>query len=981
MGEWLSGIGDSISNALSGALNTVLESTIYKMFYSLEKGVCWLVEIFYEMFRVFSGMDDVTYNGESTKLIDVFFEHNTINTVYWGIALISIALCFAFTIAAVVRKTFDIDDKVQQSLGAILRSAFKSMITIFLIGFLMTKVLDGTGVLLERMTYLFDNADSVGEKSTVTFSDKDFATMARILDTIGNYSLNLSSNSTFNINSCFNEIRPDLLSLQEAGKFNVYYTTKDADGNEIQTWQSVLQSIVNSHSLTEDLKLDITYPSVSKAITEAMEILKVNDNLVPLKSYQRYYTPVKKAQMDRMLFLTGTMESAKNAEYNVHASVSDALRGPYYSGEKDMYDFETVRQDFDLSLGANSYITVFVMAYLLIKNLMIIILTCISRIFGLLVLYLVAPPIVASQPFDDGAKMKQWMTAFVIQTFGVFATIIGMRILMLFMPIVMSSKLVLFDNAFMNVIGKILLVWGAMEASNRANGMITGILANNAGMQAIHAGDMSGSIGKMGRDAMTAAKIGVGTAKAAGYGIYGIGKAGVGLVKGIGAVGSGVIGLSKWALGGSGSSSSGGNKSSSSKNKSVPGGNKSVPGGNKSVPGGNKSVPGGNKSVPGGSKGSFSENKNNSLKNNLPNRANTNTNTGPKIEMQDLSSKSSENSSLPTNQSEIGKEKKGGDEQLQGGNNNQSLPKNEGNKSVDDQQPEGNNNQSLPKNEGSKLIVDDQQPGGNDNQSLPQNEGKKTAETVSQNNPPVAGAKPVGAQDHPLGAAWSGSKKGKTDSKGNPKNAGGKKTANTTQNNGTKNQSLPKNEGSKPTGTVSQNNPPVAGAKPVGVQDHPLGAAWSGNAAKTDKKQGGTDSKSQPKNQNSSVGSVPLQSGNNSQSLPPNEGNRPIVSAPQSSAPQSSVSPSSAPQSSAPQSSVSPSSVPQSSVSQSSATQSSAQKGNVESTVAKPVNNASQGSRGSAPAQNSAPRKNPPPARSYPNAKPVKQGTDPLSNK
>jgi hypothetical protein len=141
----------------------------------------------------------------------------------------------------------------------------------------------------------------------------------------------------------------------------------------------------------------------------------------------------------------------------------------------------------------------------------IIIVNCIVRIFNLLFLYVIAPPIIAVSPLDDGGKFKQWLTAFIIQAFSVFATVISMRIFLIFIPIVMNPNLQLVENPVINTIGKLVMIWAGTVAIEKANGLLTGILADNAGWQSIMAGstaqDVKGStVGRLASAAETAAE-------------------------------------------------------------------------------------------------------------------------------------------------------------------------------------------------------------------------------------------------------------------------------------------------------------------------------------------------------------------------------------------------------------------------------------------------------------------------------------------
>ena len=112
-------------------------------------------------------------------------------------------------------------------------------------------------------------------------------------------------------------------------------------------------------------------------------------------------------------------------------------------------------------------------------------------------LYLISPLVFAVEPLDDGTKRKQWITAFVVQSMGIFGTVISMRVLMLFIPIISSPDLVLygtknggFGAGLINLIAKCFMILVGFEVVKKANGIISGILADSAGWQSIQAGDM-----------------------------------------------------------------------------------------------------------------------------------------------------------------------------------------------------------------------------------------------------------------------------------------------------------------------------------------------------------------------------------------------------------------------------------------------------------------------------------------------------------
>ena len=487
--DFLTDAFDTISDYASMGIQELLEATVYKWMYYLVCGLCKLVYYLDQMFQVFSGQTKVSYDGSKTFLINVFFQNHAISNVYWGMALLGIVLAFVVAVIAVARKMFDGRDKDQRSLGGILGSLAKSLLLIVSMNAIMVVVLYGTNILLQQITYVFDNAEDLDKKPSIDFTAEHYAAMGRILNTIGNYSMNPSFESTYNINSCFNEIRGDLNYLSEQGVFDFYYVTTDANGKEIDTWQSVVEEIAFSANLNRDLKLDIYYESVSRSIKNAKDIMEKNANFKPISHYERHRTqPVQNIPMDRYAFLVGTLSAAKSEKYNEKPSMTDGLRGPYYYGEKNIYDVNQVMKDFNFGFGAGgySYLINLLVVIAMVWNLAVIIFACVTRIFMLMVLYLIGPLIFAIEPLDDGEKRKQWTIAFSVQMFSVLGTVVAMRVLLLFIPIIIDSKLVLFESGVMDLLGKTVLLIGGFIVAKKASGVITGILANSAGMQSIN---------------------------------------------------------------------------------------------------------------------------------------------------------------------------------------------------------------------------------------------------------------------------------------------------------------------------------------------------------------------------------------------------------------------------------------------------------------------------------------------------------------
>ena len=491
-----------IGEKIQEGIDYILYNIIYAVFYYLEVVLCRAIGWMQDLFNVFSGITPASYYGKDEYLVNIFFGNRIVSAIYLGMAAIGITLVFAFALISVIKKAFDLDDKVKQSYGQIFRSMLRSILIIVSMNAIMMVSLMFTDALMRSLEQVFNRAPVAAEgASHIDYTNEQFAAMSRILNTVGNYSLNPSYKNRYNLNACYNEIRTDLKYLGDTGVFDFHYKNTDDNGKKANNWQYSLQKIAQAADYTQEWPADVYNDSLSNALTECMEILKTDPNFHPLESYDRdtLYFDGTEVTLDTTLFLIGTMgmgdtAAARTDMYNKSPNMFDNVRGPYYNGEKSIYDLDTVNQDFDISFTKTNYLVVYFGAYVLIVNMALIIVNCIVRIFNLLFMYLIAPPIVATMPLDDGQKFKQWTTAFIVQLLSVFATIISMRVFLIYIPIIMDPELKLSDSAALNIIGKLIMIWAGAKGVEKANGILTGILTDNAGAQSLMAGDMSSAL-------------------------------------------------------------------------------------------------------------------------------------------------------------------------------------------------------------------------------------------------------------------------------------------------------------------------------------------------------------------------------------------------------------------------------------------------------------------------------------------------------
>lgn len=480
-----------------GWLVRALFDWVFVLFFGLLQGLLYIVSFVGKFFDLFAGTSKVLYKGNADFLINIFFAHDGVGNAFWAMALIAIVMAFGFCIVSVSRKVTDVSGTVKQSLGQIFSNFIRCLLIILMLNAVALVTVNASNVLLDRINFALSNASVLNrDGKEKTFTNEEYAAMTKILSTVANYSVNPSADSRYNVNSCFNAVRQDLLALSVNGFFDYDYPLDDNGHN---TWQSALALLSTSADLTKDLSLDTYYAETANAFKTIVQELKNNPNFAPVQTARVNTSGA--ITTDNLIFLITGMEAANNKQFN-NGKMDDALRRGYWNNAntgstdtaKSYMNLKQVRSDFDI--WKINYFVGYVASLTFILIMLICIFTFIVRLFNLLLLYLTAPLFVSSMPLDDGAKFQSWMQAFVIQLFSGFGSLIAMRLYLIIIPIVISSDLEFFqDSAFLNYMAQLLMILAGAWAVLKASGLITGILAGNPGMAAIQQeGQIGGAI-------------------------------------------------------------------------------------------------------------------------------------------------------------------------------------------------------------------------------------------------------------------------------------------------------------------------------------------------------------------------------------------------------------------------------------------------------------------------------------------------------
>lgn len=318
--------------------------------YSIYADCLQIVDALQTSFRIFAGLDEVTYKGRSYSLLEVIFRMETIQKATYILIAVSFALMMLFAILGVLRSMADLDGADQRPVSKVLSMVFKAMTKMFMI------------------------------------------------PAVSLFAIMMSCQILAGINSAL--------------------------GGESTT-------------------------------------------------------------LARMVFVVSSLDACKESKYNVsgggtNIGIDDPVRKNYYDGTYSYTDKSRVKNDFEL--GKFDYMLGFLGAGFLIIVLAICMISFITRIFDVIVLFMVSPFFAAVMPLDDGEKFKAWQDMFVAKLFGGYGSVVGMQVYMMLCPAVMGGNIVFGQGSTeANYLIRMIFLMGGAWAVVKVGPTITQLLNFQAG--------------------------------------------------------------------------------------------------------------------------------------------------------------------------------------------------------------------------------------------------------------------------------------------------------------------------------------------------------------------------------------------------------------------------------------------------------------------------------------------------------------------
>ncbi len=107
----------------------------------------------------------------------------------------------------------------------------------------------------------------------------------------------------------------------------------------------------------------------------------------------------------------------------------------------------------------------------MLVSLMLCSFTFVKRIFDVMLLYILSPLMISTQPLDDGTRFKQWRDLMIAKVISAYAIVLTVNLYFMIVPKIIINPGVIFDtnNSIANGIIQLLFVIGGAFALNGAN--------------------------------------------------------------------------------------------------------------------------------------------------------------------------------------------------------------------------------------------------------------------------------------------------------------------------------------------------------------------------------------------------------------------------------------------------------------------------------------------------------------------------------
>ncbi len=466
-----------------------LAKGIIQIKYTIAVLLCGCVRLLTSVFDAIATGKPFSYGKQTQGLVSLIFSNHGMVTLYWIMAIFGILAALATAIYSTAEKKSGEKRRRKEMKNAWAGFARCTLFMVILTVF-MSFLLRFAGILLSQLEDDLAGADRKVETEEYVFTGRELSVMAKTMAVIGNYAANDYYNNDYNLNACYNEIRPMMAWLEEQGVFDKCYPLADAKGKRIRNWQNVLSTIALASDPAREVGEEEKNEALQMALLNAMDaITQSEEGFYPLESFEEselvIWQEEPKVSLDSLCFLAGTRQAAINPRFNKEPSMTDPLRSRFYSGKEgglSVYRAKDVISCFDPA--KTEFLLIWVLCIMLIVTLFRLVQKCFTELLQLVILYLAAPMQFSTWPKDNGRGAGRWLTVFLIRSSTLFVMILPARLLGAFLPgLIRKPMFALGSDGFgLTWFAKLMLITLGLVFSSLCGTMVQRILTRSAGL-------------------------------------------------------------------------------------------------------------------------------------------------------------------------------------------------------------------------------------------------------------------------------------------------------------------------------------------------------------------------------------------------------------------------------------------------------------------------------------------------------------------
>lgn len=105
----------------------------FKLLYTLQKSICYLLDFVKDAFNKIVGIDNVSIDGKSQDILSYLKQSKAIKTAFFGVLIVGVILVVVFTIIAIIKSETQEFDGKKASKGHILPKPGHALLIFLLI--------------------------------------------------------------------------------------------------------------------------------------------------------------------------------------------------------------------------------------------------------------------------------------------------------------------------------------------------------------------------------------------------------------------------------------------------------------------------------------------------------------------------------------------------------------------------------------------------------------------------------------------------------------------------------------------------------------------------------------------------------------------------------------------------------------------------------------------------------------------------------